>query len=115
MRPRGMRVADSGTCEAAIAIEPSVAGHWALQDAVHEWHHQAHIHALKDAPQWLVFRVNRFQQDASGGINKIRSAMGWTPELRICAFCDAALNVVEVRYRQSLCSPSWGACHDGTL
>ena len=95
MRPHGMHVADSGTCEAAIAIEPSVAGHWALQDAVHEWHRQAH--------KWLVLRVNRFQQDASGGVNKIRSAMGWTPELRIPAFCDATLNVVEVRYRLRAC------------
>ena len=103
MRPHGLHVADSGTCEAAIAIEPSVAGHWALQDAVREWHLQAHIHALKDAPQWLVLRVNRFRQDASGGVSKIRTTMGWTPELRIPAFCDAALNMVEVRYRLRAC------------
>ena len=103
MCPHGIHVADSGSCEAAIALEPSVAGHWTLQDAVHEWHHQAHINALKDVPQWLVLRVNRFQQDASGGANKIRSAMGWTPELRIPAFRDATLNVIEVRYRLRAC------------
>ena len=103
IRRHGLHVADSGVCEAAIAIEPSVAGHWALQDAVCAWRLQAHIHALKDAPQWLVLRVNKFQQDASGGVCKIRTAMGWTPELRIPAFCDDALNVVEVRYRLRAC------------
>ena len=103
MCPHGTHVADSGSCEAALALEPSVARHWTLQDAVHEWPHQAHIHALKDVPQWLVRRVNRFHQDASGGANKIRSAMGWTPELRIPAFRDATLNVIEVRYRLRAC------------
>ena len=61
------------------------------------------IFMLKDAPPWLVLRVNRFRQDASGGVCKIRTAMGWTPELRFPAFCDDALSVVEVRYQLRAC------------
>ena len=34
IRPRGVRVMDSGACAGAISVDSSPEGHWMLQDAI---------------------------------------------------------------------------------
>ena len=80
LESHGMRIVDAGVCEGAINIDPPPEGHWMLQDAIDRWRQQAYVHAIVEVPSWLVLRINRFQQDASAGVTKIRSPMQWAAE-----------------------------------
>ena len=114
MEQRGVRTMDHGACASAITIEPSLEGHWVLQDAVDNWRSQAFTHALVSCPSWLLLRVNRFHQDASGVVSKIRAAMRWADRIRMPIFSHADVSFHEVHYTLRSCIVHLGeSAHTG--
>ena len=103
LESHGMRIVDAGVCEGAINIDPPPEGHWMLQDAINRWRQQAYTHAIVESPRWLVLRINRFQQDASAGVAKIRSPMQWAAGIQMPLFNNATLSLSEVSFRLRAC------------
>ena len=99
---QGIHVMDTGTCERAINVDPPPQGHWILQDAINRWHQQAYIHAITENPNWLILRINRFQ-DASDGTSKIRSPMQWAVGIQMPIFNEATLSFSEVGFQLRAC------------
>ena len=103
MRLDGMCVTDSGTCAGTISVDPPLEGHWMLQDAINRWRLQAYVHAISEMPNWLILRINRFRQDASDGVSKIRSPMRWAARIHMPVFNDSALSFSEVSFKLRAC------------
>ena len=103
MRLDGMCVTDSGTCAGTISVDPPLEGHWMLQDAINRRHLQAYVHAISEMSNWLILRINRFRQDASDGVSKIRSPMRWAAGIHMPVSNDSALSFSKVSFKLRAC------------